>query len=141
MSFRELKRWLDLVLALASTRLTISLRVHLSRARLVRTSLGYLRCLALLLQTESFYLLLCSEAFRLLLWEAFAVPLDQGFDLGERVAHMDPLSLIQFGCLQNPHVMPAEVAKWHGLAEEILLQHFVLCLSSVCPATLRHSGT
>ena len=41
---------------------------------------------------------------------------------------MDTLALVQFGGFQDPEVVPAVVAKGHGLSVEVFLQYFVLSL-------------
>jgi len=44
---------------------------------------------------------------------------------------VDALALVQLGCFQDPHVVPAEVAEGHRLPEEKLFEDFVLIKTMV----------
>lgn len=53
------------------------------------------------------------EIFRVFFGKSFAIALDEGFYLGQVVADVDSLPLIQLRSFQNPQIMTTVMTEWH----------------------------
>ena len=68
------------------------------------------------------------KVLRILLRKSLTGPLYKCLNLGQVIADMDSLALVELGGLENPQVVAAVVAEGHRLPVEVLLQDLVLGL-------------